>query len=288
MLPIVPRPIVERVAARYVAGKSLEDALTAARRLNAEGARATIDILGESVKLPELAEAAVAQYLELIDAVNASGVDSSVSVKPTMLGLNIDTSLFRRHMHTLAQQAAAHGVVLTIDMEDRTTTDATLKTFHALHESFGSVGCVLQAYMRRTLHDIDALPANSNVRLCKGIYVEPEEVAFKGYQEVRNNYMRALDRLVAGGHFVGIATHDEWLIAQSENLVSRLALTRDQYEFQMLLGVKPPLRKRLITAGHPLRVYVPFGADWHAYSLRRLRENPQVAVHVLRAMLAGK
>jgi proline dehydrogenase len=288
LLPYVPRPIVERVAARYVAGHTLEQALQVTRRLNSEGACATLDILGESVKERELAEKAVAQYLELLDAVKDSGIDSSVSVKPTMIGLSISEALFEEEVTKLAQRAEENGVVLTIDMEDRSTTDATLRVFHTLRKTYTRVGCVLQAYMRRTLDDVAALPPASNVRLCKGIYIEPEEVAYKGYQEVRDNYMRALEALLDGGHFVGIATHDDWLVTQAEQLIAKRGLTSELYEFQMLLGVKPALGRRIIAAGHQLRIYVPYGADWYAYSLRRLRENPQVGVHVLRAMLNGK
>jgi len=288
MLPLVPRPIVERVAARYVAGSKLDDALSAVHKLNAGGACATVDILGESVEEASLALRAVDEYLELIDAIQSSGVDASVSVKPTMIGLSIAEALFDDHMQILAKRAEERGVVLTIDMEDHTTTDVTLHVFQHLRMDYEKIGCVLQAYLHRTLDDAQALPADSNVRLCKGIYVEPKEIAYKGYQEVRDNYMRGLEQLLGTGHYVGIATHDEWLISEAAKLVERLGLANDKYEYQMLLGVKPALRRKLIADGHKLRVYVPYGKDWYPYSLRRLRENPQVAVHVLRAMLTGK
>jgi proline dehydrogenase len=288
MLPLVPRPIVERVAARYVAGSKLDDALRTVRELNAEGACATVDILGESVAEESLALKAVEEYLELIDAIQNSGLDASVSVKPTMIGLSVSTQLFERSMFTLAGRANERGVVLTIDMEDHSTTDATLEVFARLRESYNRVGCVVQAYLRRTLNDIVNLPTGSNVRLCKGIYVEPEEIAYKGYQEVRDAYCSALEYLFIGKHYAGIATHDEWLINAAPRLISHHSVAPDMYEFQMLLGVKPALRRKLIAEGHKLRVYVPYGADWYPYSLRRLRENPQVAVHVLRAMLTGK
>jgi proline dehydrogenase len=288
LLPIVPRAIVERVAARYVAGSNLDDALREVRKLNSAGICATVDILGESVEDEHLALRAVDEYLELIDAIHTAKLDSSVSVKPTMIGLSISEELFQRSMQTLAARAQVRGVVLTIDMEDRTTTDATLAVFGILRKRFEKVGCVLQAYLHRTLDDAKHLPKASNVRLCKGIYVEPKEVAYKGHQEVRDNYMRVLEQLLSAGHYAGIATHDEWLIAEAAGLVARLGLTRDTYEYQMLLGVKPATGRKLVAAGHKLRVYVPYGRDWYAYSLRRLRENPQVAVHVLRAMLTGK
>lgn len=288
MLPIVPRPIVERVAARYVAGMSLDDALRVVRTLNRQAICTTIDILGESVAEEARVRGAVDSYIELIDAIAENGLDSSVSVKPTMIGLCVSEPLFKDGMETLAARADERGVVLTIDMEDHTTTDVTLRVFRELRVVHEKVGCVLQAYLHRTQYDAKALPAHSNVRLCKGIYVEPKEIAYKGYQEVRANYMRVLEQLLIDGHYVGIATHDEWLIAEAMQQVARLGLTRDKYEFQMLLGVKPSTGRKLVADGHKLRVYVPYGRDWYAYSLRRLRENPQVAVHVLRAMLTGK
>jgi proline dehydrogenase len=288
LLPLVPRPIVERVAARYVAGAALDDALRVVRKLNGEGICATVDILGESVKDAELAKAAVDDYLELIDALAEHALDASVSVKPTMIGLSVSEALFEQNIQVLAERGAQRRIVVTIDMEDHPTTDATLRVFRTLRANSERVGCVLQAYLHRTLDDIVQLPAHSNVRLCEGIYVEPKEIAYKGYQEVRDNYMRALEQLLSAGHFVGVATHDDWLIAAAGKLVARLGLTRDKYEYQMLLGVKPATGKKQVADGHALRVYVPYGRDWYAYSLRRLRENPQVAVHVIRAMLTGK
>jgi proline dehydrogenase len=175
-----------------------------------------------------------------------------------------------------------------IDMEDASTTDATLRIYKDLHGRFGNVGVVLQAYMRRTLADIHALPkAGANVRICKGIYVERRAVAYKEYETVRLNYLHALEKLLVRGAYVGIATHDDHLICGALGLVDRHNVPRERYEFQMLLGVEPELRRILIAAGHRLRVYVPYGRDWYPYSTRRLRENPQVARHVLRAMLGG-
>jgi proline dehydrogenase len=288
MLPLVPRPIVERVAARYVAGSKLDDALRVVRALNREGICATVDILGESVEDEGLARQAVDEYIELIDAIKSSGVDSSVSVKPTMIGLSISEALFDKHMQILGRRAEERGVVLTIDMEDHATTDVTLHVFQHLRQDFEKIGCVLQAYLRRTLDDIVQLPQSSNVRLCKGIYVEPKEIAYKGYQEVRDNYVAALEYLFIDKHYACIATHDEWLIERALGLLKHHTVASNCYEFQMLLGVKPALGRKLVADGHALRVYVPYGRDWYAYSLRRLRENPQVAVHVLRAMLTGR
>jgi len=293
-LPIVPKPIVGRVARRYVAGETLESALATVAQLNREGACCTVDILGESVASAATAQAAVIQYFELISAVASGGHDSSFSIKPTMLGLSLDAVYARENIAAICEHAAGKGVFITIDMEDHTTTSATLDIYRDVLARHGSVGCVLQAYLRRSLDDIAALPhpaaghGRGDVRLCKGIYIEPEEVAYKGYQEVRENFLRCLERLVELGHYVGIATHDSWLIERAREFAARRGLPRERYEFQMLLGVRPDLRRRLIAEGHRLRVYVPFGRDWYPYSIRRLRENPAVAWHVTKALLTGK
>ena len=287
-LPLVPKFIVGRVAAPYVAGASLDDALATIRQLNAEGAMATIDILGEEVAERAKAAAFTEQYLEVLDAIQRHGVDSNVSVKPTMLGLKIDESYFAENMARLAEAAKERNNFLRLDMEDRTCTDATLRVYKSLHERYGNVGTVLQAYMRRTVQDIDELPAEgANIRLCKGIYVEPREVAFKGYDTVRANFLAALERMLERGVYAAIATHDEYLVCGALALIRRYGVPKERYEFQMLLGVDPQLRRILLGRGHRLRVYVPFGRDWYQYSIRRLRENPEVARHVLKAMIAG-
>ncbi len=287
-LPAVPKPIVGRVASRYVAGETLADAVNVVRKLNQQGAMGTLDVLGEEVKEREKAVAAVEEYLRVFDAIAAEGLDANVSIKLTLLGLKIDESFCRDNVERIVAKAKEHGNFVRIDMEDNTTTDATLRIFHELHARYGNVGPVLQAYMRRTLSDIAALPAGTTVRLCKGIYVEPRTIAWKGYDTVRANYVRALEKLIERGLYPAIATHDEYLTCRAVGLIDRHGLRREQYEFQMLLGVDEELRRILIAAGHRLRVYVPYGRDWYPYSMRRLRENPEVARHVLKAMLSGR
>lgn len=292
-LPLVPRFLVGKVAGRYVAGDHLEDALAAVRTLNAEGAMATLDLLGEAVTERAEAAAAVAEYLRIVAAIDREGLDANVSLKPTQLGLAIDAGFCRDNIAQVVEAAAACGNFVRIDMEDRTTTDATLDIYRQLHGRYGErpdghVGVVLQAYMRRTLADIDALPAEgASVRLCKGIYVEPRVDAWKGYETVRHNFVAALEKLLQKGVYVGIATHDEYLTCAAVALLDRLQVPRERYELQMLLGVDAELRQILIAAGHRLRVYVPYGGDWYQYSMRRLRENPEVAGHVMRAVLRG-
>ncbi len=287
-LPAVPKPIVGRVASRYVAGESLDDAIRVIRNLNQQGAMATLDVLGEEVSERGKATAFVEEYLRVFAAIDREKIDSNVSIKLTMLGLKIDEGFCRDNVARIVETAKRFGNFVRIDMEDHTTTDATLRIYRELHALHGNLGVVLQAYMRRTLRDIEELPKGASVRLCKGIYVEPRRIAWKGYETVRHNYVQALDKLFTQGVYVGIATHDEYLACAASALIDRHGLTRDQYEFQMLLGVDEELRRILIESGHRLRVYVPYGRDWYPYSIRRLRENPEVARHVLKAMMAGK
>ncbi|HEY0783895.1 MAG TPA: proline dehydrogenase family protein [Thermoanaerobaculia bacterium] len=288
-LPLVPRAIVGRVASRYVAGETLEQALSVVRALNGERAMATIDVLGEEVQERAKAEAAVEEYLRVFEAIDAHKLDSNVSIKLTLLGLKIDEGFCRDNVERIAQVAKSHGNFVRIDMEDNTCTDPTLRIYHDLQPRYGNLGVVLQAYMRRTLADIAALPQEgASVRLCKGIYVEPRTIAWKGYETVRANYVRALEKLIDQGVYPAIATHDEYLVCAATALIDRYRLPRDRYEFQMLLGVDKELRQILLAAGHRLRVYVPYGADWYPYSIRRLRENPEVASHVVKALIAGR
>jgi len=288
-LPAVPKPVVGRVASRYVAGESLDAAVRVIRNLNGQGAMATVDLLGEEVSERAKATAAVEEYLRVFETIDREKVDSNVSIKLTLLGLKIDEVFCRDNVAQIVETAKRFGNFVRIDMEDHTTTDATLRIYRELHARYGNLGVVLQAYMRRTLRDIEELPAaGASVRLCKGIYVEPRQVAWKGHDTVRHNYVQALDKLFSRGTYVGIATHDEFLACAASALIDKHGLKPDQYEFQMLLGVDEELRKILIAAGHRLRVYVPYGRDWYPYSIRRLRENPEVARHVFRAMLGGR
>jgi proline dehydrogenase len=288
-LPLAPRFIVGRVAQRYVAGETLESALETVGKLNQDGAMGTIDVLGEEVKERDKALAAVEEYLRVFAAIDRLRLDSNVSIKLTLLGLKIDEGFCRDNVMRIAEVAASYRNFVRIDMEDSSCTDATLRIYRAAQARWGNLGVVLQAYMRRTLADIAALPREgASVRLCKGIYVEPRSIAWKGHETVRANFLAALEKLIAHGAYAAVATHDEYLTCAATALIDRHGLARDRYEFQMLLGVDQELRRILIAAGHRLRVYVPYGPDWYPYSIRRLRENPEVARHVLRALLAGR
>ena len=282
-LPLIPRFLVGRVAARYVAGDSRKAALRTVSELNDSGAMATLDLLGEEVSERSKAEAAVAEYVRLFEEIDRLGLDSNVSIKLTLAGLKIDEAFCLENADKIACSAKRFGNFVRIDMEDRTCTDPTLRIYHELQSRHGNLGAVLQSYMRRTLRDIDDLPDKANVRICKGIYIEPRRVAWKGYETVRLNFIAALEKMFSRGVYVGIATHDEYLVAAAVALIDKYGLEPENYEFQMLLGVDEDLRRILLEGGHRLRVYVPYGPDWYTYSIRRLRENPEVARHVVRS-----
>ena len=282
LLPAVPRPVVQKLSERYIAGPELKDAREAVRRINAEGRVATIDVLGEEITTEEEAAAIVRAYQDVFADIERCGLDSNVSVKLTALGLKLGHDLCRDNLRTVVEDAGSRGNFVRIDMEDSSTTDDTLRLYRELREEgHVNLGVVLQAMLRRTLTDIDALAdLKPSVRLCKGIYVEPPEIAYQDYEAVRAAFVRALESLLAAGCYVGIATHDDWLLREGRRLVVEHGLARDEYEFQMLLGVRAELGDELVVEGHRLRIYVPFGRHWYAYSLRRLQENPKIAGYI--------
>ena len=281
-LPAVPRPVVRKISARYIAGTRVEDACRVVKRLNEERKMATIDVLGEEITTWEEARHIGYQYENVFRTIDEQRLDTNVSVKLTGLGLKLDFGLCREILERLVRQAAERSNFVRIDMEDSSCTDDTLRLYRELREAgLDNVGVVLQAYLRRTLDDVASLrDLTPNVRLCKGIYVEPSDVAYQDFDEVRHGFVRALGALLAGGSYVGIATHDEWLIEEGARLVREHGRSPGEYEFQMLLGVRPERGDRLVAEGHRLRIYVPFGEQWYAYSLRRLQENPKIAGYI--------
>jgi proline dehydrogenase len=282
LLPAVPKPVVRRLAGRYIAGAELEDAVDVVRELNGEGKLATVDVLGEEITSLDDARAIAGAYHDVFETIDREGLDSNVSVKLTGLGLNLSLDVCRENLDSLVTDAAARDSFVRIDMEDSSTTSDTLRLYRELREAgHERVGIVLQATLKRTLADVDALAdLRPNVRLCKGIYVEPQEIAFRDYEAVRENFLRVLDALLDAGCYVGVATHDDVLIERGRQAVAERGLGRDEYEFQMLLGVRPELGDELVREEHRLRIYVPFGTHWYRYSLRRLQENPKIAGYV--------
>jgi len=287
-LPHVPRSVVGRVARRYIAGETRDDALRVARQLNEKGFRATMDILGEDIHRLDQAQNAADNYRTLLDELHAGKIDSNVSVKLTQLGLEVNKQDCLALADSVVTRAQECGNFVRIDMEDSSWTSDTLEIYAQLRQRHSNVGVVIQAYLRRTAADVERLiEIAPNFRLCKGVYVEPESLAYHDMAEINRNYVLLLERLLRAGIYVGIATHDERLVGEAQRLIAELRLPPSAYEFQMLLGVNEPLRDRVRAAGHPLRVYIPFGKDWYAYSVRRLRENPRLAGYVLKAMLSS-
>ena len=276
LLPAVPKPVVRRLSSRYIAGPSLDDAVRVVRRLNAKRKLATVDVLGEEVTSPDEARMIAGQYHDVLARIEGEGLDATISVKLTGLGLELDYDLCAENLEAVLVDARARGNFVRVDMEDSSTTERTLQLYRELRSSgYENFGVVLQAYLRRT---VDDLPGLHNVRLCKGIYVEPQAIAYREYEAVRANYVRCLELLVAQSTYVGIATHDEYLLGEALRIVRDLS--RDRYEFQMLLGVRPDRADSLVADGHRVRVYVPYGTQWYEYSMRRLQENPKIAAYV--------
>ncbi len=284
-IPLVPKPIVRRIAAPYIAGETLDEQVAAIKDINAQGFMAATAILGEFVAQRSESEEAVQQYEDVLAAIVEQNLDSNIHIKLTHLGLQLDKEFCYENVQRLLEVAGSCGNFVRIDMEDSPTTDDTFDIFFRLNEKFDNVGCVVQACLRRTLGDVRRLAEiQANVRLCKGIYIEPREIAYLDRKEVRTSFVLLLEELLAGGCYVGIATHDEWLVSEAFRIVDSLGLDASRYEFQMLHGVEPALRRVIIGKGHRLRVSVPFGPMWYAYSVRRLRKNPRIARYVLQGM----
>jgi proline dehydrogenase len=287
LLPAVPKPVVQVFSSRYIAGSTLEEAIDVVRGLNAAGKLATIDVLGEEITHEEETRAIAQAYRDVFSAIAGADLDANVSVKVTALGLGLSYELCRENLEGVVRAAAGHRNFVRIDMEDSSTTDDTLQLYRDLRDAgHDNVGVVLQAYLRRTLDDVRELAdLRASVRLCKGIYVEPPTLAFTEREAVRANFVQSLEALLDTGAYVAVATHDEWLIGESLQRIAAAGLAREEYELQMLLGVREERADELVREGHRLRVYVPFGEQWYAYSLRRLQENPAMAGTIARATL---
>ncbi len=278
-LPFIPKPVVGYFSKNYIAGTTREDAFRVISDLNKNGMMATIDLLGEEVKTKDQAKDAAKEYIILLEEIANRKLDSNVSIKPTHMGLKLDPDFAFENIRQIVQKAKDLNNFIRIDMEDCTVTSATLDLYLKLKGEFnGHVGTVIQAYLRRTIDDITSMIRNNaNLRLCKGIYIESREHAYKEMAIINKNFNYNLERLLQNDCYVGIATHDEKLVWHALKVINDLQLSKDKYEFQMLLGVEEELRDIIVNSGHRLRVYVPYGKDWYAYSKRRLKENPRMA-----------
>jgi proline dehydrogenase len=295
ILPFLPRKLVWIFSRKYIAGETIEDAIRVSKEMNSQGIRVTIDLLGEFITHLSQAEENRDTYLTIIDRFRAEKIDGNFSLKPTSFGLLLDADTCYRNIRRIVEKAAGYDSFIRIDMEDSPCTDLEIELFRKLKQDFPRhVGLVLQAYLRRTLQDIKNLEDLHsseyplNFRLCKGIYVEPASIAFKKYEEVNQHYLEDLEYIFSKGMYPGIATHDKPLVEGAYSLISRFRVPPSGYEFQMLYGVTPELRKTIVEKGHAMRVYVPFGKDWFGYSTRRLKENPKMVSHIIKALFIRK
>jgi len=287
-LPVIPKSIVRKFANRYIAGEEIADAVSLVKDLNRQSISATLDVLGEHIRREEEAVASRDMILKVFDAIQGEKLNSNVSVKLTQIGLKLDRQFCLENMRMIVRRAKELNNFIRIDMEDSSTTDDTLWLYRELRKDFPNVGIVLQAYLKRTYDDAENLIKDGlmNFRLCKGIYIESAEIAFKERSQINENFMRVVDLMFRHKAYVGIATHDSDLINASYQMVYDMKLGKDAYEFQMLLGVRPELRSKIVRDGHRLRIYVPFGKQWYQYSIRRFKENPQIAGYVLKALFS--
>lgn len=291
LLPYFPEKFIWLFSKSYISGETIEDAVRVSKELNGKSIKVTFDILGEFIKGLDEAEENKKEYIDLIETTRKAGIDGNYSVKPTSFGLLIDKNVCYRHIREIVELAASRNNFIRLDMEDSPCTDLEIELYRKLQEEFpASVGLVLQAYLRRTLDDLKILAAlNSeeyplNFRLCKGIYIEPEAISFKKYEEINQHYLEDLEFCFKNKMYVGIATHDKPLIEGAYKLLSKYNVPKNMYEFQMLYGVTPNLRESIVREGHPMRVYVPYGKKWFGYSTRRLKENPKMASHIIKAL----
>lgn len=291
VLPYFPESFVWIFSKRYVAGFTVEEAAQACKKLNSENVKITLDILGEFIKTLDEAEHNKKEYLSVIDYAQSQNINGNYSLKPSMFGLLLDKEVCYNHIREIIAKAASYNNFIRVDMEDSQCTDMEIDMFRKLKTEFPeNVGLVLQSYMRRTYSDIQQMldlnvpEASLNFRCCKGIYREPEKVAFNGYDEIREHYLKNVEYMLQNHIYVGIATHDEFLVQGAYKLIEKYKVPKNMYEFQMLYGVTPELRQSIVDKGHTMRVYVPYGKKWFAYSTRRLKENPKMAGMIVKAL----
>lgn len=284
-LPLVPKSVVRQFANRYIAGETLADAVRCVRQLSSETVCATLDVLGEDITNKEEAVVSRNQSIQVLHTITRENLNSNLSIKLTSLGLKMGLDFCTDNVREILKVATGYGAFVRFDMEDSSCTSNTIVIFQRLQEEFPNTGIVLQSYMRRSEDDVRMLlKTNTNFRLCKGIYKEPPHIAFQGREEVQRNYLTLLEMMLRNNSYVGIATHDTVLVDGALRIIGALSLKKSQYEFQMLLGVRPELRRKLVREGHKVRLYVPFGEHWYGYSTRRFKENPEIAGYVFKAL----
>lgn len=287
-IQIMPKGVVKIFANKYIAGDKLSDAVKTVKVLNDKKLMATVDVLGEFISDKSEAVKSKEENVEVLNAIHKNNLDCNLSIKLTMMGLHIDYDFCLGLVTEILENAKSINTFVRIDMEDSSVTESTIKIFEDVKKKFDNVGIVIQAYLRRSEKDVMRLTdIGANFRICKGIYIEPEEIAFKDGNEIRQNYLKILRLALERKSYVGIATHDEYLIKESVKIIKEMNLRKDEYEFQMLLGVRESLREEAVVKGHRMRIYVPFGQRWYEYSIRRFKENPNIAGQVLKSIFTG-
>ena len=283
---LLPKSVVGFFSKKYIAGESLQAGIDLVKKLNSKGIYATMDVLGESVKNKEEAVESKNQVLEVLDAIEKNKLMANVSIKPTQMGLGLDENFAYEQLVEIVKKANEYNNFVRIDMEDSPFTDKTIALYKKIYEQNKNVGIVVQSYLKRTYADVVVLnKIGTNYRLCKGIYIEPVSIAYRDRQAVRENYLKILDSMFKDGNYVGIATHDKVLIDAAYQRIKEQNIPKEKFEFQMLLGVREDLRDKINNDGYKVRIYVPFGKDWYAYSVRRLQENPSIAGHIVKSFL---
>lgn len=279
----MPSKAVWFFSKNYIAGNTLNDAVNKVKELNSKGILATLDVLGESISSEEEAVSAKNEALKVLDAIDENKLDANLSIKPTQMGLSINEEFAYTQIRELVQRAIEINNFVRIDMEDSPYTDLTINVYKKIFQEYKNVGIVLQAYLKRTYDDAVILnKIGTNYRLCKGIYIEPPAISYKDKQTIRDNFLKVLIAILKNDNYVGIATHDKHLIDESYRIIKEMNIPKEKFEFQMLLGVREDLRDKINNDGYRIRIYVPFGKDWYAYSIRRLQENPNIAGHIVK------
>ena len=291
LVELFPKSFIYLFASRYIAGEKLEDAVKLVKELNTKKILATMDVLGEDTTNVEEANSAVEEALKVLDTINSEKLNSTLSIKLTQIGLKLSYDLCLQNMKKILDKAKELNNYIEIDMEDSSCTVDTINIFKDLRKEYSNCGMVMQAYLRKGemyLKDSLEFLRGSSVRLCKGIYNEPPEIAFKRKQEIRDNFLKLLEFLFKENIYVGIATHDIKLINGAKELIKKYNKTNNDFEFQMLLGVKVDLRDKLVAEGYKVRIYVPYGTHWYKYSIRRMKENPELPIAIIKNIFAKR
>jgi len=289
LVQFMPKKLVWKFSKKYIAGETLDQAVALVKELNKKGILATLDVLGEAVTNKDEAIESKIEAKRIIEKIISENLQANLSIKPTQMGLSINSDFAYEQIEELVQKVEEVNNFLRIDMEDSPYTTLTFDLLKKLREKYSRVGVVVQAYLKRSMDDVKELnKIKTNYRLCKGIYVESPEIAYKDRQSIRENYIKLLEEMISSGCYVGIATHDEYLINEAYKLIKKYNLTKDKFEFQMLLGVREDLRDKFVRDGYKIRIYIPYGKHWYNYSIRRLKENPTIAGYIFKNLFSFK